>query len=88
MVNLVTAKANVVAAGIAVGYLRGFWNDYNCGTSQVVAGPYYHPVDGGDYSTAPPPTHDFRCAEETWNISWDGGHSWEPTRVNVCQFVS
>jgi hypothetical protein len=89
VIRFITVGAEVKMAGIAVGYLRGMWNDYRCGGSPVVAGPYYHPAAGGDYTAAAPGmAHDFRCATEEWNISWDDGHHYEKVKVTVCQFVS
>jgi hypothetical protein len=89
IVKLLTADAEVKMAGVAVGFLRGMWNDYGCSSQRVVAGPFYHSAAGGDYSASSPAmTHNFTCADETWQISWDNGRHFEPIKVSVCQFVS
>lgn len=71
-------------AQVAVGFLAGEWTSYGCrGDLSVVAGPYYHV--GGTYSTTPT-GGSYTCAQEQWEISWDGGQTWEAISVKVCQF--
>jgi hypothetical protein len=79
---------NAVMGGIAIGYLRGLWNDYACEGKRIVAGPYYH--GDGTYTQAPTTVaqnYSYVCKEETWNISWDNGGSWKQQAVKVCEFV-
>jgi hypothetical protein len=76
--------ANYLTAQVAVGFLAGEWTSYGCrGDMTVVAGPYYHV--GGTYSTTPT-GGSYTCAQEQWQISWDGGVTWENISVKVCQF--
>lgn len=77
------AMSNYLTAQVAIGWLAGNWKTYNCANVDVVAGPYYH--SGGTY-TMTPSGGVWVCANETWHISWDGGETWEPISVRVCQF--
>jgi hypothetical protein len=83
-VRLMYEVSDITQASIAIGFLRANWNDYNCDSTKVIAGPYYH--SNGVYTLTPSPS--FTCHEETWGISWDGGQTFQPQRVTVCQFTT
>jgi hypothetical protein len=76
--------AETTQASIAIGFLRANWNDYNCDPTKVIAGPYYH--TSGLFTLQPLPS--YTCHRETWEISWDGGRTWEPIKVDVCVFTT
>lgn len=75
--------ASATYAGIKVGFLRAEWNSYNCDTKEVTAGPYYyqnHTYTQTAYG------NNYVCEYQSWQISWDGGNTWEPIQVQVCKF--
>jgi hypothetical protein len=83
-IKLMYEVSDITQASIAIGFLRANWNDYNCDSTKVIAGPYYHST--GVYSLTPSPN--FTCHDETWGISWDGGQTFQPQRVTVCEFTT
>jgi hypothetical protein len=63
---------------IAVGVMALYWNQYNCANEQVEAGPFY-------LSNSHSSGHMVCTTQSGWEISFDGGATWYPISVKVCQ---
>jgi hypothetical protein len=76
--------ADHAQARIAMGYLAGMWNDYDCSNKKVRAGPMTIAGSGGGSLDG----QTLVCHDENWEISFNGGETWFPIVLNVCRWGS
>ncbi len=73
-----TYVADAANSRVAISILAYYWNTYQCGSKLVSAGPIYRGANwaSGGISWA--------CHTETWEISFNGGQTYDPINVTVC----
>lgn len=78
------------AAALNVNVLTWLWNTYRCGSSPLNGGTIYvnYWPTGSSGSFGWGASYDLRCEYETWPFSFDGGRTWYPVNVRVCQYVA
>ena len=80
---VITEIADRAAARIAVSILAYVWNTNSCGTHVPVAQITLGGAAGGGGGGGGGLT----CHNEGWEISFDGGETWSPITVRVCQYA-
>ena len=67
---------------VALTILGTLWNSNNCSSQQIRVGNYYQGGAGGGGGIPI-----LRCHYETWQISIDGGNTWQNITVDVCEYA-
>ncbi len=80
--NFALAAADHYYSRVAMGILAWTWNTYNCG-NRAYTGSI---VLGGN--TVPSGTGAYVCYYTHWEISFNGGATWYPITVRVCEYQS
>jgi len=80
-VQLATWVADNMYRSVAVSVLGTMWNGAGCGNRQVRATRVYYATIDDDFSL----NATINCEWEEWQISFDGGSTWYPFEVRVCE---
>ena len=67
---------------VALTILGSLWNSYDCSNRQIRVGPSYQSGGGGSGTPV------LSCRVEYWEISIDGGNTWDTIDVQVCEYAA
>jgi len=80
---VLTKLADAASARVSVSILAYVWNTNSCGTHVPVAQVTLGGTGGGGSGGS----GGLVCHLEGWEISFDGGNTWSPITVKVCQYA-